>query len=211
MIQVQKFTFNPFQENTYLVFDEKKEALIIDPGCSNRSEQKLLLDYIHKNNLNPIKLLNTHAHIDHILGNAFIASQFELKLEGYRSKYPMLELAENSARMYQIPYDPSPELSVSLQEGDKIKFGDSHFEIIYVPGHSPDHIVFYNAEEKILIGGDVLFKGSIGRTDLPGGDHDTLINNIKEKIFTLEEETIVYSGHGPETKIGIEKEKNPFF
>jgi glyoxylase-like metal-dependent hydrolase (beta-lactamase superfamily II) len=211
MISVEKFTFNPFQENTYVVFDESKECLIIDPGCFNQNERNELKSFVNENNLKVVGLLNTHCHIDHVLGNNFVAQEFKVGLKVYQSEYDMLKMALKSAEVYQIPYDPSPNPESFLKEDETIRFGNSTFKIVYVPGHAPDHVVFVNSEEKIMIGGDVLFNGSIGRTDLPGGNHDQLLKNIKEKVFTLNAEIIVYSGHGEETTIGHEKQHNPFF
>lgn len=211
MIQIKKFTFNPFQENTYLLFDDTKECLIVDPGCFNSSERKELDEYIANNGLKPVKLLNTHAHIDHVLGNRHVAEKYNLGVELYKSSRDMLRIALTSSKLYGVPYEESPEPSNYLEEGDQIKWGNSTLDILHVPGHSPDHVVFLNAEQKIMIGGDVLFKGSIGRTDLPGGDHQQLLDNIRTKIFTLDEAIKVYSGHGDETTIGVEMRTNPFF
>lgn len=211
MIHIKKFTFNPFQENTYLLYDDTKECIIVDPGCFNSSEQNTISDFIEENDLIPVKLLNTHAHIDHVLGNKYIANKYDLGLELYQSEHPMLDYAKASAQMYNIPYDESPEPSSYIKENDVIEFGDSSLKVLYVPGHAPDHIVFLHEEQQFLIGGDVLFKRSIGRTDLPGGNHDQLIQNIKEKIFVLSPSIKVYSGHGEETTIGEEIQLNPFF
>lgn len=211
MIQVKKFTFNPFQENSYLLYDNTKECIVVDPGCFNASEEAEIAQFIEENGLNPIQLINTHAHIDHVLGNAFICRKYNIGLHLFSSDIPMLEMAIRSAEVYGIPYSPSPEPSGFIKEGDTIRFGNSSMDVIFVPGHAPDHIALLNAENKIFIGGDILFQGSIGRTDLPGGNHDQLISGIKEKVFTLNEDIVVYSGHGPETTIGIEKRTNPFF
>jgi len=211
MIQIKKFTFNPFQENTYLLYDDTKECIIVDPGCFNKSEREELVSFIQSNGLKPIKLLNTHAHIDHVLGNSFVAEKYNLGLELYNSELNMLELAATSAKLYGVPYDGSPEPSNFLKEGDQIEFGNSVLDVLFVPGHAPDHLVFLNDNQKFLIGGDVLFKGSIGRTDLPGGNHDQLLNNIREKIFVLDGAITVYSGHGEETTIEAEVRTNPFF
>ena len=210
-MEIKKFTFNPFQENTYLLFDETKEAIIIDPGCFNSTEEAILEEYIFENKLKPVRLLNTHAHIDHVLGNKFVADKYELGLELYQSEYPMLEMAKTSADLYGVPYNESPEPSSYLKEGDQITFGKTTLEVIFVPGHAPDHLVFLNKSQQLLIGGDTLFRGSIGRTDLPGGNHDELLDNIRKKLFTLNEAIVVYSGHGEETTIGEEKKSNPFF
>ena len=211
MIQVHAFTFNPFQENTYILYDESKEALIIDAGCFNREEQAVLRNFIEKNELKPSKLLNTHAHIDHVLGNKFIYDTYDLKTHLSSKEMPVFNTAEQTAKLYGLPYDHCDEIEGFIEEGDQIKWGNSSLEIFWVPGHAPGHLIFYHPEQKFIIGGDVLFRGSIGRTDLPGGDHQTLLNMIREKIFTLDEEIKVYSGHGDPTTVGYEKQYNPFF
>ena len=210
-MEIKKFTFNPFQENTYVLYDETKEAIIVDPGCFNSSEEKQLSAFISDKELTPVKLVNTHAHVDHVLGNKFIANNYQIGLELYNSEYPMLKMAKTSADLYGVPYNESPEPSAFLKEGDLLKFGSTELEILYVPGHAPDHLVFLNRSQKLLIAGDTLFKGSIGRTDLPGGNHEQLLDNIRKKLFTMDSEVVVYSGHGNETTIGEEKANNPFF
>ena len=211
MIQVKKFTFNPFRENSYVLYDNTKECIVVDPGCFIAHEEEEIAQFIEENELQPMQLINTHAHIDHVLGNSFICNKYDIGLYLYDSELPMLEMAKRSAQMYEVPYTPSPEPTGFLNEGDQITFGESSLNVIFVPGHAPDHIALLNEEEKILIGGDILFQGSIGRTDLPGGNHEQLISGIKEKIFSLNEDIMVYSGHGNETTIGIEKRTNPFF
>lgn len=208
---VKSFTFNPFQENSYILSDDTRKCIIVDPGCYNNSEEQELLDYINENNLEPVRLINTHAHIDHVFGNRFIAEKFKLPLELHLLDVPVLEMAEQSAMKYGLEYTPSPKASVFIEEGDMVDFGNTKLDVLHVPGHAPGHIVLYNKSDKVIIGGDVLFRGSIGRTDLPGGNHDDLITNIKEKLFTLEDDIVVFSGHGPETSIGYEKTHNPFF
>ena len=211
MIQIKKFTFNPFQENSYLLINEKKECLVVDPGCVNSAEEKELSDYIQEQRLTPTKLINTHFHIDHVLGNNYVSKTYNLPVTAYKSPVNMVEMAVRSSEMYGIPYKPSPEPTEFLKEGDTINFGDTVLNVLFVPGHAPDHIVLVSEKENVMIGGDVLFKGSIGRTDLPGGNHHDLIYNIERKIFTLPETIKVFSGHGPETTIGEEKRTNPFF
>lgn len=210
-MKIQKFTFNPFQENTYLLYDETCEAAIVDPGCYNKNEQQQLVDFIDRNNLKPKLLLNTHAHIDHIFGNRFIAEKYNLELHLHPDDRTTLEAGERSALVYGLDYDPSPEGTQELKEGEFIAFGNTQLEIIHVPGHAPGHVVFYHKAKKRIIGGDVLFKGSIGRTDLPGGNHEQLLANIRQKLFTLDDDILVYTGHGEETTIGVEKRTNPFF
>lgn len=208
---VKSFTFNPFQENTYVLSDDTKSCIIVDPGCYNFQEQEELLYYIESNGLNPVKLVNTHAHIDHVFGNNFVSKKFNLELELHRLDIPVLNAAEMSATKYGLNYTKSPEATVFLKEGDQMTFGETELDIMHIPGHAPGHVVFYHKESKVIIGGDVLFRGSIGRTDLPGGNHDDLIKNIKEKLFVLDGEIEVFSGHGPSTTIGFERDNNPFF
>ncbi len=210
MIQIETFTFNPFQENTYLLHDETKECIIIDPGCYDTNEQNQLVQFIEQNDLNPVKLLNTHCHLDHIFGNSFIMSKYNLELIIHKADLPVLESAPMSASMYGVALAPSPQPSSFLEGGDVFSFGNSILDVLFTPGHSPGSICFHNKDQKFLIGGDVLFLQSIGRTDLPGGDHNTLIQSIKTKLFPLDDDTVIHPGHGPETNIGFEKANNPF-
>lgn len=210
-MQIKSFTFNDFSENTYILYDETNECIIIDPGCNNQNEQNELLNFIKENNLNPVHLINTHCHIDHILGNHFVAAKFNLRLTAHKKETQVLAVGMQTAMMYQIHYEKSPEIEVYIDEGDLISFGNSTLQVLFTPGHSPASISLLNKIKKVLICGDVLFQGSIGRTDLPGGNFETLTRVIKSKFFTLDEETIVYPGHGSPTSIGIEKRTNPFF
>jgi hydroxyacylglutathione hydrolase len=211
MLKVETLVFNPFQENTYLVYDDSGEALIIDPGCHNASEQRWLSQKINSLKLKPVRLINTHCHIDHVLGNRYVAEQYNLTLEIPIKEVPVLNTVAQIAQMYGIAYnDPSPEPSSFLVEGTPILFGNSSLQVYDTPGHSPGSISLFHKPTNTLIAGDVLFKDSIGRTDLPGGDYETLIHSIKQKLFTLPDETIVYPGHGPTTTIGYEKINNPF-
>ena len=208
---VKPFTFNVFSENSYVIFDETKECIIVDPGCNSISEQNELASFISENMLKPIHLINTHCHIDHILGNQFVANKYGLKLTAHKGEKPVLLFGTQTAIMYQIHYETSPSIEIFLDEGDHITFGHTSLEVLFTPGHSPASISFLQRDENILICGDVLFKGSIGRTDLPGGNFETLTRVIKSKFFTLHEDTVVYSGHGEPTTIGVEKRTNPFF
>jgi hydroxyacylglutathione hydrolase len=210
MITIHSFTFNPIQENMYLLFDESKDCVIIDPGCYDANEKTILSEFIAQNGLNPVKLLNTHCHLDHIFGNGYVAKKYNLKLEFNKNDMRVFEAFQLTCDLYGMNCDPSPQPSVFLEEGDLIEFGNSKLEILFTPGHSPGSITFFNREEKFMIAGDVLFYGSIGRTDLPGGNHETLINNIKTKLFPLGDDFKVYSGHGQPTTIGFEKKHNPF-
>lgn len=208
MIHIQSFTFNPFQENTYLVYNDNKECFIIDPGCYDRDEEAELADFIERNELKPIALLNTHCHIDHVLGNDFIYRKYKLKPQIHTLEIPMLQAVGKSAEMFGLNYTPSPEPEILPMEN--IMLGAEKFEIHFVPGHSPGHVAFYHPESKTLLSGDVLFKQSIGRTDLPGGNTATLLDSIRNTLFVLPDETKVFAGHMEPTTIGFEKANNPF-
>lgn len=210
MITVKSFTFNPFQENTYVVYDESLECIIIDPGCYDHKENSELENFIETNNLKPKALINTHCHLDHIFGNSFVANKYSLVPIMHQLDMPMLEYAPLAAEKYGVRMGQLPNKQQFIEEGDVISFGNSVFEVLFTPGHSPGHICLLNRKEKILLSADVLFYLSIGRTDLPLGDHDTLLNSIKTKLFCLENDVIVYPGHGPKTSIGFEKANNPF-
>jgi hydroxyacylglutathione hydrolase len=211
MAKVESFTFNPFQENTYLVYDETGECLIFDPGCSNKQEEARLLTFIEEKKLRPVRLINTHCHIDHILGNAFIANEFDLGLEIHQEELQVLNQGPVVADMYGIGYtNHSPQPSRFIEVGELIEFGQTKLSALFTPGHSPASLSFYCSEDNFLIAGDVLFYQSIGRTDLPGGDFDTLADSIRTQIYSLPDAVIVYPGHGPKTRVGYEKMNNPF-
>ena len=210
MINIKSFVFGPFQENTYLLFDETNECIIIDPGCYDGPEQLLLENFIKEKQLKPVKLINTHCHLDHVFGNGFVADTYKLKLEINKLDLPVLDAYLTSANLYGLNASPSPQPSVYIDEGDIIKFGNSMLEILFTPGHSPGSITLYNREQKIMIVGDVLFYGSIGRSDLPGGNSEILIHSIKNKLLPLGDNYTVYNGHGPSTNIGFERINNPF-
>ncbi len=209
-IHVQTFTFNPFQENTYLVYDDAKNALIIDPGCYTSEERTVLDDFIARHELKIHAILNTHCHIDHVFGNAHCVRKYNTDIITHKGELSTLQMSLTAASMYGLTgYEESPIPTVFVDEDDEVVFGDLKFTVLFAPGHSVAHIVFYNQENNILLGGDVLFRGSFGRYDLPGGDLNTLKNSITTKLFTLPEDTVVYSGHGPTTTIGEEKYSNP--
>lgn len=211
MISVQSFSFNPYPENTYVLFDETGECLLIDPGCYTREEQDTLVKFIRDNRLKPAMLLNTHCHIDHVLGNKFISDLFGLSPVFHRLEKEVLELMVAYAASTGLSYDPSPPAGRFLEEGEKVSFGSQELEVLFTPGHSPGSLSFFSPESRLVIAGDVLFRGSVGRTDLPGGDYDTLINSIESQLFPLGDDVKVYAGHGPATTIGYERENNPFF
>ena len=206
---IKKFTFNSFQENTYVVSDNQK-CMIIDPGCSTQEEEEILCQYINTNKLPPIELINTHCHLDHIFGNSFIAKKYNLKPKMHKKDLPLLTNAINIAQQYNVNLSPPPLEVEFIKENDTIQVGQSFWEIIFTPGHAPGHICLFNKSHKKIIAGDVLFFMSIGRTDLPLCSHDDLIQSIKNKLFNLDDEVEVYCGHGQNTSIGFEKQNNPF-
>ncbi len=210
MLNIHVFTFNPFQENTYLVYDEKGQCAIFDPGMSNPKEEQTFISFIEQHKLVPVALYNTHCHIDHVLGNRFVYEQFGLVPQLHEGEVPVLVSVDARAPMFGIRYDTSPIPETFLTEGQIIHVGEHALQILLVPGHSPAHLCFYCATQQFLIGGDVLFRNSIGRTDLPGGNHQQLLDGIREKIYSLSDETVVYPGHGPSTTVGFEKTSNPF-
>ncbi|HXB12926.1 MAG TPA: MBL fold metallo-hydrolase [Bacteroidia bacterium] len=211
MLNQKIFTFNLFAENTYLLYNEKGDAIIIDPGCSNPQECTTMANYIEEQKLKPVRLLLTHAHLDHILGNDFVYRKYGLAPYMHKEDLKLLHALEYSATFYGLDgAAPSPEPAGFLNEGDIITLGNEKLSVIFAPGHSPGSICFYSETEQKLWGGDVLFRQSIGRTDLPGGDFDTLAHHIRTKLFTLPEEVAVFSGHGLPTSIGFEKKNNPF-
>ncbi len=210
MLYLKTFCFNPFQQNTYVLYNHEGAAFIIDPGNYTSSENDMLKAFIEEKQLKPERLLLTHGHIDHILGNKFVFDTYGLLPEMHESDLFFIERMMQSAAMYGLRAEPSPLPKQFLKEGDKILLGSYALGCIYTPGHSPGSISFYNKENKLLIGGDVLFRGSVGRSDLPGGDHETLIRSIKEKVLTLGDDVKVFSGHGPSTTTGFEKTSNPF-
>lgn len=210
MLEIKAFVFNPLQENTYVLFDETGECVIIDPGCYETSERLELVDFITKKRLKPVKLLNTHCHVDHVLGNAFCKRTFGLQLFAHKKEEEVLRAVQAYAPSYGINGYESSTIDQFLEEGGTVTFGNTALEILFVPGHSPGHVAFYEGEQKKLIGGDVLFRQSVGRTDLPGGNHQTLMDSIKLKLFVLDEDVVVFPGHGDTTTIGFEKRHNPF-
>lgn len=210
MLYLKSFTFNPFQQNTYLVYTDEGIAYLIDAGNSTASENEELKQFIAEKKLRLKRFLLTHAHIDHILGARFIFDTYGLLPEVHSSELFFIDRMAQTAAMYGLPFEQAPTPEKFLNDGDLIQLGNYEFQCLVAPGHSPGSICFYNKENKLLIGGDVLFQGSIGRSDLPLGDHDTLLRSIREKLFVLDDAVKVYSGHGPSTSIGFEKLHNPF-
>lgn len=210
MIELRSFTFNPFQENTYLLINGKRQCFIIDPGCYFAHERHELTSAIADADLEPVRLLSTHCHLDHIFGNNLVHEQFGLRPWIHPLEQPLLDRSPQMGAVYNLPFDPSPKPEGYLQDGERIRWGNTELEVILAPGHSPGSICFYLEAQGILIGGDVLFRESVGRTDLPGGDPAALERSITERLYTLPGEVVVYPGHGPSTTIAHERKHNPF-
>ncbi len=209
-MQIYNITYNPFQENTFLLVDEHNNCVIIDPGCYFKEEKDHFLQVIKEKKFRPVALLNTHAHLDHIMGNHWVLQHFEIPLYLHKDDSFLLDAGMQSAQMYGLKeFIESPKPNFWLEEGQQLSFGNIQLDVIHTPGHAPGHVVFYNKENATLINGDVLFQGSYGRVDLPGGDFAQLKDSITKKLFLLPDETTVYTGHGPATTIGREKMSNP--
>lgn len=210
MIQVQSFVFNPFQENTFILFDETKEAIIVDAGCFTSNEENMLNSYLAEYKLKPVKTVNTHCHVDHIVGVNYVKNTFNIPFFASKPEEYFVASSVQQAAMFGLNLDKPPKIDSYITEGDTVGFGNSSLKVISVPGHSAGSIALYAEEEQFIIVGDVLFDGSIGRTDLPGGDYGTLINSIKNKLMTLPGNVRVFPGHGPVTTIKKEYDTNPF-
>lgn len=210
MLQLQSFTYNAFQENTYVLFNEQKQCWITDPGMMDPSETAHFLRFIEEHKWVPQGIINTHAHIDHILGVDAVAGAYHIPFYLHEAERMILENAGNTARMFGFPFEGVVTKPDYLSAERTLQLGTDIIEIRFVPGHSPGSIALYSAPGNWLIAGDTLFAGSIGRTDLPGGDYDTLISSIRSQILTLPGETSVYPGHGPATTVAREQEHNPF-
>ena len=209
MLSIQTFTFNPFYENTYVLYDKGGEALIIDAGCYSSEEEQALVSFVDAHKLRPTALWNTHMHLDHLLGSAFVQVQWGLRFLIPEGEQSMLERSSLDAPLYGFTRYKKATPDDFLRPG-KAQWGTRNLSILGVPGHSPDHLAFYFEQEGFLVSGDVLFREGIGRTDLPGGDMDTLLASIHNTLFALPDDTTIYSGHGATTTIGHEKVHNPF-
>lgn len=210
MLKIRKFEFNPFQENTYVLYDETKECVVVDPGCYEKDEEEELDAFIKSEGLKVKMLLNTHCHVDHVLGNWYVKNRYGVKLLIHPSDEVVLRAVKVYAPNYGMHNYHDTEPDGFLKENELIRFGNQELKILFVPGHAPGHVAFYDEKTRQLVSGDVLFHNSIGRTDLPGGNYETLISSIHRMIFTLPDDVVVYPGHGPETSVGFEKRTNPF-
>ncbi len=210
MIQIKKFTFNPMAVNAYLLWDEIREAVLIDPACYYADEEEELCRFVEAKELKIVHLLNTHGHFDHVMGNNFAEEKWGLKCRMHPGDLQLAGQAKQQAMLFGITMPSLTSASELLSEGEEITFGQTVLKVIHVPGHSQGSVAFYGEQDKVLVAGDILFEGSVGRTDLPGGNHAQLITGIKEKLMTLDDEVKVYPGHGGDTSIGWEKRTNPF-
>ena len=209
-MDIKSFVFNAFYENTYLLSSSNLETLVLDPGCYEDFEKKELTDFIKTNKLKPIAIINTHCHIDHVLGNDYLKKLYNIPLWIPATEKNLLKSVSTYAPTMGIQDYQEAQPDKLLSEKDVITFGSEKLEILYAPGHSEGHLMFYHAADKSLMAGDVIFRESIGRTDLPGGDFKTLVESIKNQVYTLSEVVKIYPGHGPSTTVGHEKENNPF-
>jgi len=210
MISSRSFVFNTFMEKTYILWDETKEAIVVDPGCYEKAEKEELTSFILSQELKITSIVNTHCHIDHVLGNDFLKEKYKAPLLIPEGEHVVLRAVKSYAPQYGFPLYRECEPDGYLNTSEGLLFGKSKLEILSLPGHSPDHVGFFDAHSNNIFSGDVLFYRSIGRTDLPGGSHQTLINSIHTKLFELPNEVVVYPGHGQNTTIGEEKSQNPF-
>lgn len=210
MITIKTFVFNPFLLNSYVLSDETAEALLVDPACNGQKEENRLAEFLEANHLKPVRNINTHCHVDHVLGNDFIERKYSLLPECHQAGIPFILRAGDIAATFGIRLSRIPHPVSFFEDGDLIRWGNSVLKVLYTPGHADGSICLYNEEQGFVLSGDVLFRDSVGRTDFPTGDLDLLMKSIREKLFTLPDDTIVYPGHGQETTIGYEKRNNPF-
>lgn len=209
-MKIKPFVFNDFSVNSFVIFDDTKECIIVDPGCISPAERELLDGFINDNQLKPVKLVNTHCHVDHVAGVNYIKQKYKIPFYAHKDDDSNLADAERAGQLYGMRIDTPPKVDHYLSHGDVVEFGDSKVDILHLPGHSKGSVALFAEEDKFVVVGDVLFNGSVGRTDLNGGSLDELMNSIKSVLFKLEDDVIVYSGHGPETTIGNEVRSNPF-
>jgi hydroxyacylglutathione hydrolase len=210
MLQVKSFTNNPFSENTYVVYNDTKQAIIIDPGMYQPAEEKAVFDFIEHQQLQPTQIVNTHCHLDHVFGIHACIQRYNVPFSFHALEQQVYDWAAEAGMRYGVPVLHSPPATHYIDQTQRIQLGQDVLQILFTPGHSPGHICLYSAADNFVIAGDVIFESSIGRTDLPGGDFDTLIKSIHQQILTLPNETMIYSGHGPATSVGMERMNNPW-
>lgn len=210
MIELHTFTFNAFSEQTYVLDHGNGEATVVDPGMSNEDERNAFAIFFNQHGLTPVQVVLTHAHLDHVLGAGWVFDRWGLKPRLHEKDIPTYEQAPRAAAVYGVPMDTLPPLGVELVEGEALMCGGEALEVRFTPGHAPGHVILIYAPGQWLIGGDVLFQGSVGRTDLPGSDGPALVNSIESQVYTLPDGFSVWPGHGPSTTVGAEKRSNPF-
>ena len=209
-LNIRIFHFNPIQVNTLVCYDETKNGVIVDPGICSHEEQQMLLDFITKECITVKYIINTHPHIDHVVGNAFCTATFNAPLVMHEEGMPVYKNAPKDGAAFGFPACEYPLPNLFINEGESLNFGNQSWSVLYTPGHCAGSICLYDKKNRFVIVGDVLFAGSIGRTDLPTGNFNLLIQNIKEKLLTLEDDVLVISGHAENTTIGNEKMYNPY-
>ena len=209
-MEIKTLVFNAFQENTYLLYDDSGEAAIVDAGCGTQREREQLERTCTELGLRPTLLLNTHCHIDHLLGVAYLKRQFGAQAAAHPDDAPLLRTLPAQASLFGVPLDDVPQFDIDLKHQQIVRFGNTELLVLHTPGHSPGGVCFLHQASGILLSGDTLFCGSVGRTDLPGGDFDTLMQSIKQHLLTLPNATVVLPGHGPQTTIDYERNHNPF-
>jgi glyoxylase-like metal-dependent hydrolase (beta-lactamase superfamily II) len=210
MLQLHTAVFNAFSENTYIIYNEHSSCWIVDPGMYGPAETKAFRDFIEGRRLKPQGIINTHAHIDHVFGVRAMMDAYGIPFALHPLEAPVLAGAKGSAMLFGFTFGDAPQPTQWIREGEPLRLGDDTLDVRLAPGHSPGSVIFHYAEGECAISGVVLFAGSIGRTDLPGGDHATLLDSIRTQVYTLPEGTVIYPGHGPETTVGEEKRSNPF-
>lgn len=210
-MKIKPFVFNNFAVNSFVIYDEdSKECIIVDPGCITEEEQKVLTQFISENKLTPIKMVNTHCHIDHVAGTKFVVDTYDIPFYAHEGDMENLENTVRAGELYGMRITPPAKVDQFINGGDKVKLGKQFLNIMHLPGHSKGSVAIHAQDEKFVVVGDVLFNGSVGRTDLSGGSLDELMHSIKNVLFKLEDDVTVYTGHGPETTIGNEVRSNPF-
>ena len=210
-MEVFRFVFSPIEVNTYILADESGDCIIIDCGCYDKSEFRILTDFIDEKNLHPVLLLDTHCHLDHIFGNGMLLKKYGLGAYFHKDDEPNRKDSIMHASLFGLQMEMPPEPAGYIADGQRIDSGSISLKVLHVPGHAAGSLAFYSEKDGCVFTGDALFAGTIGRTDLPGGNFETLINSIRTKLFVLPPATIVYSGHGEETTIGTEIRTNPYF